>query len=103
MYFNEHFDTYFDNRESKHYDDKMVDMKNVPWTSELASADGAHYHAWFPKCKSTQLAKLKSKFKKETSWHGDPVSFSYSWIPEGADLDNELCTMKHFINTNTNE
>ena len=81
-------DTRFSRRESKSFGDKLAGM-NVMWDSDIVSIDGAHYHAWFPKYEGQALNDLINDFRYYASHHGDPVSFSYSWIPEG-----EPCTSK---------
>ena len=61
-------------------DDNLAGM-HVAWDADIVSCDGAHYHFWFNKCEGKELSELKKQAKIHASHQGDPVSFSYSWIP----------------------
>lgn len=69
----------------RRYDDTLGKGFKVAWTINIVSINGAHYHFWFPKCKGKELAEWKSESRYHASYQGDPVSFSYDWIPEGGD------------------
>lgn len=64
--------------------DKSAAMK-IPWCYELVSADGAQYHCWIPKGLSVEAEKdLRERFKIAARRKGDPVAFSWDYIPDGA-------------------
>ena len=64
----------------------------VAWTMELAGPDGGHYHFWFPKASPSKLSDLKRKAKQAARRMGDPVSFSYDFLPEDSDGIQEGAT-----------
>lgn len=55
----------------------------IPWTMRLTGPEGAHYHFWLPDCgkNEMQLAKWKVMAKRAARDKGDPVSFSYDYMP----------------------
>lgn len=50
-------------------------LKGVPYNSELASADGSHFHFWLGDTPDYVRAK---KLAEDMMWHRDVVSVSYS-------------------------
>jgi len=76
---NTYFD--YDRRMSAHPLDKLC---GLDWTYSLVSEDGAHYHCWIPTGLSKDTQKeLLEKFQKAARHKGDPVCFSYDYLPEG--------------------
>lgn len=80
-----HFD--FSRRESLKgyyiYGPDQIEGLDVPWTSEIVSCDGAQYHCWVdPDLTPEQQEDLKKHFRAAASWKGDPVSFSWDFIPK---------------------
>lgn len=72
----------------KYGPDEIEGLK-LPWTEELVSSEGAHYHCWIPMGLTVAQEKdLKAKFKSAARWKGDPVSFSWDYIPNGISHDN---------------
>lgn len=66
----------------KYGQDEIEGLK-IPWTSELHSIDGAHYHVWInPRWSAKYQKHIKDEFKKAAYWKGDPVSFSWDFIPD---------------------
>jgi len=70
----------FERRDSLY--EKMLGNGRFEYTSELISSEGAHYHVWIP----NNLAQLEEKkyredFKRAVRNHGDPVSFSWDFLP----------------------
>ena len=54
----------------------------VAWDEELVSADGAHYHCWIPtNLDPDQVVEFYTKFKIAAKRKGDPVSFSWDFMP----------------------
>ena len=54
----------------------------IPFTRDIVSEDGAHYHCWIPKeLSTTERATAFSRFKHAARGIGDPVSFSWDLIP----------------------
>ena len=84
MKFNRNLDDKFNKRLSLP-EDKLGLGLNVAWNADVVSIDGAHYHFWIP-LHLKDLAEQRKQFldvcKYHASWQGDPVSYSYSYLPE---------------------
>ena len=65
---------------SRRYGDQ-IEGEPIPWTIELAGPDGAHYHFWLPRCNAIELAQWKVRAKRAARRKGDPVSFSFDFLP----------------------
>jgi hypothetical protein len=82
----------FENRLGRSYWNKIKDGEverlygdmNVYWTAELVSSQGAHYHFWIsPALEFNKEARdlFLRKCEIAASMVGDPVCFSYDYIP----------------------
>lgn len=61
-----------------------IEGLHIAYNESIASIDGAHYHCWIPKWLPKQEQKdLLEKFKRAAKRKGDPVSFSWDYLPEG--------------------
>ena len=96
---NQNYDFY--RRISLHYSDQIGGM-NIPWNSDIVSSDGAHYHVWIPKMNAWQETDMLERFKSAARRHGDPVSFSWDYIPKDACevLTNKRMKLEEFQKTN---
>jgi hypothetical protein len=75
---NTYFD--YDRRMSTHPLDKLG---GLDWTYSLVSEDGAHYHCWIPSGITAEEQKeVLTKFQKAARQKGDPVCFSYDYLPK---------------------
>lgn len=79
--YSEALDYKFSKRCSLDFKDKLGGGFNVAWTADVVSINGAHYHFWIPK-NTTDLKKFKDDCAYHASYQGDPVSFSWSYVPE---------------------
>lgn len=70
---NENYD--FSRREGDH-----ISYMDIPWTRDIVSEDGAHYHCWIHRY--ANRIHYFNEFKKAARNHGDPISFSWNYIPE---------------------
>lgn len=81
---NKHFD--YETRLSRKDDilDWGYGCMDFAWTSELAGPEGAHYHVWLRRglSKDDEQKHLR-EFKRAATRMGDPVSFSWDYIPKG--------------------
>jgi len=58
---------------------------DIPWAREIVSADGANYHCWIPTGITVEEEHtLYQLFKSAARNYGDPVSFSWDYIPREA-------------------
>ena len=88
---NEYFD--FENRIGRVYWSQGAEASTKPellydgvhayWDSELANADGAHYHVWIERSLDAEekLTHLRNCLRACRNM-GDVVRFSYDYIPE---------------------
>lgn len=69
--------------DSRNTEPDMIEGLMIPWTEDVGTIDGAHYHCWIPRDlpKFDQRALL-NKFVKAAHQKGDPVSFSYDYLPK---------------------
>lgn len=92
MHRNTSFD--FNNRLGRSYYNKIKDGEVerlngdfcVYWTAEVVSSQGAHYHFWINPILEKLPEERKAFLRKceiEASYVGDPVSFSFDYIPMG--------------------
>lgn len=82
--FTEGLDDRFERRESKSFGDRLGNLVSVAWDADVVSIDGAHYHFWIPNKLQQDKAQRKSFLldcKSAATHQGDPVSFSYSYLP----------------------
>lgn len=74
----------YNRRLSLHFGDKLEHSFNVCWDADIISAAGAHYHFWAPPTlKGKELDQWKKDAKYYATRHGDPVAYSWSYIPKG--------------------
>lgn len=75
----------FSRRDSRWEDDHIdwgYGKRKCFYTTELVSSEGAHYHAWFsPDLTKEQLEQAYRQFKTDARAKGDPVSFSWDYLP----------------------
>lgn len=56
---------------------------HIPWDARLVRSSGAHYHCWVPKnFTEKQIEHTFEQFKLAAKRKGNPVSFSWDFIPE---------------------
>jgi len=56
---------------------------DIAWTSHISNSEGAHYHCWIDRRLSKEEAvELLKTFKRCARELGDPISFSYDYIPD---------------------
>lgn len=59
-----------------------IEGLSIAYDESIASIDGAHYHCWIPRGLSrTEEKELLKKFQRAARAKGDPVSFSWDYIP----------------------
>lgn len=63
--------------------DEIEGLK-IAWDECVYSIDGAWYHCWIPKGMTrSEENELLGKFKAAARRKGDPVKFSWDYLPEG--------------------
>jgi hypothetical protein len=77
---NENYDF---NRRLGRFDNDMIAGMRIPWCEEIVSVNGANYHCWISKLLTKKEQKETfDKFKRAARTKGDPVSFSWDYLPE---------------------
>jgi hypothetical protein len=66
---------------SRRSDSTHIGGMEIPWYSEIISEDGAHYHCWILRNHVDFEDAMQEKFMRAARRHGDPVSFSWDYIP----------------------
>ena len=80
------FYDYMYKRRCSELDDRLGNGFSVAWTADVVSIDGANYHFWVPiELKKDKIKRMEflSECHYQASIHGDRVSSSWSYIPEG--------------------
>ena len=70
----------FEKRASSY--DRQLGQGRFEYESEIVSCDGANYHVWIPRgySKKEEL-DYKNDFESAARYHGDPVSFTWDYLP----------------------